>query len=1166
MSIWKPRWLVAYRNGTVMANKEQKTAAVHVLPNSGDFAERTRLRSVIAAQKWDIAGLTEQRDTLLQKLADGEKAVAALEARIALQRAEQERARKAAAALREEAQRGRQGLLLGAAVLDLLPPIVEGAPDPALEARLLLALGLIDAEFYQRQCPRSLTPEELARHYLASGEAAGLSPHPLFDPGFYRTQLAPDQALPTSLLCHYLLQGWRNGFAPHPLFDGEYYAQRYNVEGINPLLHFLRIGAPARLAPHPLFNPDHYAAGIPELRERDSLALIVHFLAEGARAGRSPSPFFDMAFYLRRNPALAETGINPLLHYIFVGEAEGRMPNIGFDPAYYRAQLGTPAERAGSAIAHFIKTGCARGLLPSPLFDPAFYVRANPDVAMNDKNPLEHYLEFGGAEGRGFHPLIDLAPLRAAAATAGKAGENALRLLVEDRQFWSIPTTPLFAPAYYLGRYKEVAEAACGPLEHFLRWGAQAGHDPHPLFMTTFYATQVDWRRRSPDPLSDYLRFGAAEGWAPHPLFHGKSYIEFYDDLSRDRPNPLLHYLEHGGRGTERRKPHLLFDPEFFLSQITDPPDVPHLQHFLTMPLDQLADPHPLFDCQYYLAQRPELVAAGVNPLLHYMLSPAGQGANPHPLFDEAFYLAQRPELANQDTPLLVHYLTAGYKEYLSPHPCFDSKYIAERSPDMIKEGRIPLLDYLIHGAFREYDPVPWFDSVSYHILHQGADPGAENPLVDFIWRHPDFRPPAPPRLPTSGEKPLSAKGRATFRAEELRAAVAAKGANGKGADGKNAPARATVADVLPAGAMARFIASHDFYCEGAMPAGRKAPRGVALYAIHADAGRLTASHRATIAALREGGNAIVLINSTLAEGRAFLAAARPLADLIVLRANGGRDFASWMATVGMLYGQIAGAEHWVFVNDSLLGPVGDCAPLWRGFRASGAEVWALTESFEQDFHLQSSFFILRRAAFQSAAFLRYLTGYGFPEERIEIVRQGEIGFSAAMKNSPLKIGVMVPYPKLAAAWLAEAPARQRWLDALAEGDAPGAAAMIPALARPAFVRFAEDWLRRIEDAARRGEVRNPQHHFWDTLIGRFAYPFVKRDLLTVNPIFVPTVPRLFEVVGAPFHPVLSASLEPLVGPAPAGGSVLRFSRETLGALKREPEKAPVRRRERVHA
>ena len=1131
-----------------------------------------RLRSVVAAQKWDIAGLTEQRDALLDAARAREETIAHLENRLAARKTERGRMARTITTLREAGRRASAGLDLAAAALGLLPALLEGADGlpAALAARLLETLGLIDVAYYRRHYPLPLGDSDPALHYLEHGEASGIAPNVLFDPGFYRARLAPGTALPAGLLGHYLTEGWRRGLDPHPLFDGAFYAQRHGVEGaarINPLLHFLRLGAAAGHAPHPLFDPGFYARQLGAGAGQDAAALAEHFLTTGWRDGLVPSPLFDVAFYIRHNRAALEAGGNPLLHYLLVGEAEGRMPNPGFDPAYYRARLPEGEALRGSAIAHFVAIGEQAGLAPSPLFDPRFYVRANPDVRIGEASPLAHYLEFGAREGRDFHPLIDREYFRRQAETVAPGEGDHLRLLAEDPRCRDLSPTPLFDPAFHAAHVLDARDAPCGLFEHFLRAVASADVSPHPLFSTAFYGAQVEWRARSRDPLSDYLQFGAAEGLLPHPLFDGKVYLERYPDVARDGANPLLHYLGHGGLGAERRIPHALFDPVYFVEKLGRVPERPQLQEFLTLPPEELADPFPLFDCQYYLRQRPELFASGINPLLHYLLSPPGQGGNPHPLFDEAFYLAQKPELARGTKPLLLHYLQLGYKELLSPHPCFDSKYIAERSPDLIKEGRIPLLDYLIHGAFREYDPVPWFDGVSYSILHQDADPEAKNPLVDFLARSPGFRPPAPPRAPAGAEKPLAAKSRAKFSEADLRQAVAFL-SNGKGANGKGAPGRATVADVLDCGAMARFIASHEVHIEGALPGGRRAPRGVALYAIYSASGRLSASHTAMLRELRESGHAIVLINSTLAEGRAFLAEARPFADFIVLRENGGRDFASWMAAVGLLYGQIAGAEHWLFVNDSLLGPIADFSPLWRAFDASRADVWALTESFEQDYHLQSSFFILRQAAFRSAAFLRYLSAYGFPEIRTEIVRQGEIGFSAALKNAPLKLGVMVPYHKLVAAWLAEAPSRQAWLDALAEGEAPGmAATLIPAHARAAFARFAERWLRQMEKIMQRGDPLNSQHQLWDTLISRFSYPFVKRDLLTLNPARVPTLPRLFDIISTAYHPPLKAGLAALAGAAPAGGTVLRVTREGLAALPAQPApKTPARRRERAYA
>ena len=54
--------------------------------------------------------------------------------------------------------------------------------------------------------------------------------------------------------------------------------------------------------------------------------LLEHYLENGARLGYAPSRDFDAAWYLKTNPDVAATGVNPLLHYVMWGREEGREP------------------------------------------------------------------------------------------------------------------------------------------------------------------------------------------------------------------------------------------------------------------------------------------------------------------------------------------------------------------------------------------------------------------------------------------------------------------------------------------------------------------------------------------------------------------------------------------------------------------------------------------------------------------------------------------------------------------------------------------------------------------------------------------------------------------------------------------------------------------------
>ncbi len=64
-----------------------------------------------------------------------------------------------------------------------------------------------------------------------------------------------------------------------------------------------------------------------------------------------------------------------------------------------------------------------------------------------------------------------------------------------------------------------------------------------------------------------------------------------------------------------------------------------------------------LFDTDWYLAQNPDVAAAGIDPLVHYLRHGAAEGRDPNPLFDTDWYLAQNPDVAAAGTNPLAHYL-----------------------------------------------------------------------------------------------------------------------------------------------------------------------------------------------------------------------------------------------------------------------------------------------------------------------------------------------------------------------------------------------------------------------------------------------------------------------------------------------------------------------------
>lgn len=112
------------------------------------------------------------------------------------------------------------------------------------EVELTRLLGLFDRSHYLSQVDvNELGGMAPLNHYVLHGDAAGLSPSPLFDVGHYDAHCSPGKGV--NRLLHYGLIARFKGISPSPWFDPEYYL-RSNPDvaqaGLDPLMHFQRWG------------------------------------------------------------------------------------------------------------------------------------------------------------------------------------------------------------------------------------------------------------------------------------------------------------------------------------------------------------------------------------------------------------------------------------------------------------------------------------------------------------------------------------------------------------------------------------------------------------------------------------------------------------------------------------------------------------------------------------------------------------------------------------------------------------------------------------------------------------------------------------------------------------------------------------------------------------
>ena len=104
------------------------------------------------------------------------------------------------------------------------------------------------------------------------------------------------------------------------------------------------------------------------------------------------------------------------------------------------------------------------------------------------------------------------------------------------------------------------------------------------------------------------------------------------------------------------------------------------------------------FDAAYYLAQNPDVAAAGVDPYLHYISSGWREGRNPSALFNTNYYLQQNPDVAAAGINPLLHYRVYGWHEGRDPSAQFSTRAYLAANPDVAAAGIDPLAHYVNNG------------------------------------------------------------------------------------------------------------------------------------------------------------------------------------------------------------------------------------------------------------------------------------------------------------------------------------------------------------------------------------------------------------------------------------------------------------------------------------
>ncbi len=281
---------------------------------------------------------------------------------------------------------------------------------------------------------------------------------------------------------------------------------------------------------------------------------------------------------------------------------------------------------------------------------------------------------------------------------------------------------------------------------------------------------------------------------------------------------------------------------------------------------------------------------------------------------------------------------------------------------------------------------------------------------------------------------------------------------------------------------------------------GLEAGGKLAIFSTYHERASHFAYHRMILKSLARAGFTVLIVHAA-GEYRPGVFAVDIPGCFTIHKRNVGYDFGSHAVGVFAAYEQLHLVDELIVMNDSVLQIADELVPLIERFRARKADVVSCTDSFEHDYHLQSYMLWFGTELCRSDFLPRFMTDYDFRAHKQGAIAEGEIRLSRALLAEGFHIDALFSYEAVASAWIRQYDATARRIR-----DLPGAC--VPGTAT-SFKEALLVELDRIVAHVLSGHPMNPSHYFWDTLVERFEYPFIKRELIITNPVNVPTYFKL---------------------------------------------------------
>jgi GT2 family glycosyltransferase len=167
----------------------------------------------------------------------------------------------------------------------------------------------------------------------------------------------------------------------------------------------------------------------------------------------------------------------------------------------------------------------------------------------------------------------------------------------------------------------------------------------------------------------------------------------------------------------------------------------------------------------------------------------------------------------------------------------------------------------------------------------------------------------------------------------------------------------------------------------------------------------------------------------------------------IIVKKNIGYDFGAWKTGLDYLGTDIIHYDQLILCNDSVYGPLFDLETIFE--KMKNHDLWSITDNHEIEYHLQSYFMVYTKKAFSHKVFQGFWKDLKIYHNKQILIENNEIGFSQAMMMSGLS--------------------------------------------------YSSYYMAKDKNYV------NVLQYYWDILVTKHQFPFIKKEVLTTNPLQLDT-------------------------------------------------------------